>query len=43
MPDRYREDPSFFLDDILIAIDRILLFTAGMKRNDFGKDIKTQG
>lgn len=42
MPDRDRTDPSHFLDDIVVAIDRILLFTSGMTRNDFGNDLKTQ-
>lgn len=42
MPDRGREDTALFLDDVLVAIDRILLFTSGMTRNDFGNDVKTQ-
>ena len=42
MPDRVREDPLPFVEDIVIAIDRILTFTSGMTRKDFGADIKTQ-
>lgn len=42
MPERDREDPSLFLDDILVALDRIHLFTSGMTLSDFHRDIKTQ-
>lgn len=30
MPDRDREDPSLFLEDILGALERILMFTSDM-------------
>lgn len=42
MPDQAREDPALFLDDALVALDRILLYTSGMNRSDFGNDVKTQ-
>jgi len=42
MPDRDREDPSLFLDDILGALERILMFTSEMTFSDFHRDIKTQ-
>ncbi|KUG15589.1 hypothetical protein ASZ90_014736 [hydrocarbon metagenome] len=32
MPDRVREDPMPFVDDVVIAIDRILTFTSGIHR-----------
>lgn len=39
MPERDREDPSLFLDDILVALDRIHLFTSGMTLSDFHRDV----
>jgi len=42
VPNRVREDRVSFVDDIVIAVDRVLGFTAGMTRAEFETDIKTQ-
>lgn len=42
MSDRVREDPAPFVDDVLVAIGRILSFTSGMIRMDLGNDPKNQ-
>jgi uncharacterized protein with HEPN domain len=42
MPERDSDVSRLFLEDICIAIDRIITYTSRITRSDFGNDPKTQ-
>ena len=42
MSERGKDDPHFFIEDIIHSIERISSYTSGITREEFGRDTKTQ-